>query len=163
MVASEIQNACLSIILWRQGKGKKKMSTPARFPRYSESGTIELRISPKDIKRLDDPHDDSRYAYECQVPVTEAAKLVIGSANPRKQDLGKPLSKDILRTLQTEPELFHLRNRGIWVAASRAEYDNQKQTLTLYCPQNSDQRYGVVDGGHTKAIIDEFLRGLAEQ
>jgi hypothetical protein len=139
------------------------MSTPARFPHISESGIIELRISPKDIKRLDDPHDESRYAYECQVPVSEAAKLIIGSANPRKQDLGKPLSKDILRTLQTEPELFHLRNRGIWVAASRAEYDNQKQTLTLYCPQNSDQRYGVVDGGHTKAIIDEFLRSLADQ
>lgn len=139
------------------------MSTPARFPRKSEIESIELRIPPKDIKRLDDPHDENRYAYECQVPVNEAAKLIIGSANPRKQDLGKSLSRDILRTLQTEPELFHLRNRGIWVAAARAEYDNQKQTLTLHCPQDSDQRYGVVDGGHTKAIIDEFLRGLVEQ
>jgi hypothetical protein len=139
------------------------MSTPARFPRTVEPGIVELRIPPKDIKRLDDPHDENRYAYECQVPVSEAAKLIIGSANPRKQDLTKPLSKDILRTLQTEPELFHLRNRGIWVAAARAEYDNQKQALTLHCPQGTEQRYGVVDGGHTKAIIDEFIRGLAEQ
>jgi hypothetical protein len=139
------------------------MATAARSPRVSEYGPIELKIPPKDIKRLDDPHDDSRYAYECQVPVTEAAKLVIGSANPRKQDLGKPLSRDILRTLQSEPELFHLRNRGIWVAAQRAEYDNQKQILTLHCPQDSDQRYGVVDGGHTQAIIVEFIRGLIEQ
>jgi hypothetical protein len=140
-----------------------QMSTPARVPLFKQSGTIELRIPPKDIKRLDDPHDENRYAYECQVPVSEAAKLIIGSANPRKQDLGKSLSRDILRTLQTEPELFHLRNRGIWVAAARAEYDNQKQALTLHCPQDSDQRYGVVDGGHTKAIIDEFLNSLAEQ
>lgn len=139
------------------------MPTRVRFPRYSESDVIQLQIPPKDIKRLDDPHDDSRYAYECQVPVTEAAKLVIGSANPRKQDLRKSVSRDILRTLQTEPELFHLRNRGIWVAAERAEYDNQKQSLTLHCPQDSDQRYGVVDGGHTKAIIDEFLRAAVER
>jgi hypothetical protein len=139
------------------------MSTPARLPRTADSGLIELRIPPKDIKRLDDPHDENRYAYECQVPVSEAAKLIIGSANPRKQDLGKSLSRDIFRTLQTEPELFHLRNRGIWVAAARAEYDNQKQTLILHCPQNSEQRYGVVDGGHTTAIIIEFMRSLAEQ
>jgi AIPR protein len=117
------------------------MSSSPRISRTNESGTIELRIPPKDIKRLDDPHEDSRYAYECQVPVSEAAKLIIGSANPRKQDLGKSLTREILRTLQTEPELFHLRNRGIWVAAGRAEYDNQKQTLTLHCPQNSDQRW----------------------
>jgi hypothetical protein len=137
------------------------VASPQRFPRLPE--VLELRISPKDIKRLDDPHDENRYAYECQIPVSEAAKLVIGSANPRKQDLDKPLSQQILRTLQTEPEVFHLRNRGIWLAAERAEYDNQKQTLVLRCPQKGEERYGVVDGGHTKALIDEYLRWREEQ
>jgi len=137
------------------------MTTPQRFPRLPES--VELHVPPKDIKRLDDPHDDNRYAYECQIPASEASKLFIGNANPRKQDLEKPLSREILRGLQTEPELFHLRNRGIWLAAERAEYDNQKQSLTLRCPQNAEQRYGIVDGGHTKTIIDAYLRWLEEQ
>ena len=128
----------------------------------SSAGTIELKIPPKDIKRLDDPHDDNRYAYECQLPVTEASKLLIGSANPRMQDLEKPLSQQILSALETTPEEFHLKNRGIWVAARRAEYDNQTQILRLECPQNTDQRYGVVDGGHTKALIDRFLVQLKE-
>jgi hypothetical protein len=34
------------------------MSTPQRFPRLSE--VAELRVPPKDIKRLDDPHDENR-------------------------------------------------------------------------------------------------------
>lgn len=137
------------------------MSSPQRSPLVSE--TIEVHIPPKDIKRLDDPHDDNRYAYECQVPVSEAAKLIIGTANPRKQDREKPLSQEILRTLQTEPDMFHLRNRGIWVAAEHAEYDNQRQLLTLRCPQKDEDRYGVVDGGHTWAMIDEFLKWLAAE
>ena len=137
------------------------MSTPERFPRYPQF--LELRVSPKDIKRLDDPHDDGRYSYECQLPVTEATKLILGTANPRKQDREKPLSRQILRTLQQEPESFHLRNRGIWVAAKRAEYDNQKQILTLECPDDPNARYGVIDGGHTWAMIDEYLKWVAEQ
>jgi hypothetical protein len=137
------------------------MSNPQRFPRLASE--ITLHVAPRDIKRLDDPFDDSRYSYEAQIPVTEAAKLIIGNANPRKQDLEKPLSRQILRTLQSEPELFHLRNRGIWVAASRAEYDNQKQALVLHCPQTTEERYGIVDGGHTWAIIEEFLKSSASQ
>lgn len=136
------------------------MNSPQRFPRLQE--VIELQIPPSSIKRLDDPHDDSRYSYECQVPVTEAAKLVIGSANPRKQDLEKQLSRQIMNTLRSEPDQFHLRNRGIWVAAKSAEYDNQKQLLTLRCPQGPGERYGVVDGGHTQAIITEFLKSPNE-
>ncbi len=68
-----------------------------------------------------------------------------------------------MNTLKSEPDQFHLRNRGIWVAAKSAEYDNQKQTLILRCPQGSNERYGVVDGGHTQAIIAEFLKSPQEQ
>ena len=123
----------------------------------NQTTRIALRIPPQDIKRLDDPHDDNRYAYECQVPVTEATKLEIGTANPRKQDLEKPLSREIRNSLDQAPDVFHLRNRGIWVAARRAEYDNQKQILLLDCQQTTEERYGVVDGGHTKAILSRFL------
>jgi hypothetical protein len=136
-------------------------STSASTP-ISVSPLIELTVPPKNLKRLDDPHDNSRYAYECQVPVTEAAKLVIGRANPRKQDLKKKLAVDIGESLSVTPDIFHLKNRGLWVAASKAEYDNQTQTLSLWCPQGpQEKRYGIVDGGHTKAIIDEYLASLA--
>lgn len=122
---------------------------------------IELVVPPKNIKRLDDPHDGGRYAYECQVPVVEASKLIIGRANPRKQDLKKKLATEIADSLAVTPDMFHLKNRGIWVAASKAEYDNQSHVLTLWCPQGpAEKRYGIVDGGHTKAIIDEYLAAI---
>jgi hypothetical protein len=128
----------------------------------SPSTTVRLSVPPSNIKRLDDPHEDARYAYEVQVPITEAAKLIIGRANPRKQDTSKKLARDIMETLQTSPEIFHLKNRGIWVAASRADYDNQTQTLTLLCPQGpGEKRYGIVDGGHTRAVIEEYLAALS--
>ena len=132
------------------------MTTHRRFPRFSE-GEIHLPIPPRDIKRLDDPHDERRYSYEAQVPVTEAAKLIIGNANPRYQDTSRKIPQEIRESLDQTPELFHLKNRGIWVAARRAEYDNQSGVLKLFCPQTADEPYGAVDGGHTLAVIREWM------
>ena len=132
-----------------------------RFPRVA-AGELFLKVSPKDIKRLDDPHDDSRYSYEVQVPVTEAEKLIVGSANPRDQKVTSTIPQEIRTSLDQSADTFHLKNRGIWIAAKKAEYDNQTQTLTLYCPQGDEERYGAVDGGHTLRIIKEYVEELRQ-
>ena len=132
-----------------------------RFPRTA-AGAFFLKVSPKQIKRLDDPHDDSRYSYEAQVPVTEVEKLIVGSANPRDQHLTSSIPKEIRSSLEVSPKTFHLKNRGIWIAAKKAEYDNQSQTLELYCPQGDEERYGAVDGGHTLSVIKEYLEELRQ-
>lgn len=132
------------------------MKSTQRFPRLPE-GEILLKVPPRNIKRLDDPHDESRYSYEAQVPVTEAAKLIIGKANPRYQNTNRAIPREIRQSLDETPDLFHLKNRGIWVAARRAEYDNQSGTLKLFCPQDEEEPSGTVDGGHTLAVIREWL------
>jgi hypothetical protein len=129
-----------------------------RFPRLD----IELRVSPKDIKRLDDPYDESRFSYEAQIPITEAEKLIIGNANPRSQKTSSPIPKEIRQSLEHSPRNFHLMNRGVWIAAKKADYDNQTGVLRLYCPQSDDERYGAVDGGHTLAVILEYLNDLKQ-
>lgn len=131
----------------------------SRFPRLNP-GEILLKVSPKDIKRLDDPYEEGRYAYEALIPITEAEKLIIGNANPRNQNTLSSLPKEIKKSLEEAPKLFHLKNRGIWIAAKKAEYDNQAGTLSLYCPQTDEERYGAVDGGHTLAVIQEYLNEL---
>lgn len=133
----------------------------ARFPRLSEE--ITLQIPPRDIKRLDDPFEEGRFSYEAQVPVTEAAKLLIGNANPRQQNTSSSIPQEIRATLDGAPKTFHLKNRGIWIAAKKAEYDNQKGVLNLFCPQDDEDRYGAVDGGHTLAVIQEFLTDLGQE
>jgi hypothetical protein len=126
----------------------------------SVPSVVTIKVSPKDIKRLDDPHDDSRYAYECQIPVIEAVKLPIGTANPRRQDTKRKIYREIRDSLSSSPDLFHIKNRGIWFAAERAEYDNQTGTLTLHCPVAEGQLYGVLDGGNTKAVLTEYVNEL---
>ncbi|MBI3994608.1 MAG: AIPR family protein [Nitrospirae bacterium] len=123
---------------------------------------ITLSIPPKDIKRLEDPFDRRRYVYEVQAPISEVAKLPIGNANPRQQNLNSRISRDIRDTLNSTPDLFHLKNRGIWVAVESADYDNQTGKLILNCPQNSSKAYGTIDGGHTLANIRQFLNDRKE-
>jgi len=123
-------------------------------------GEILLKVSPKDIKRLEDPYVEGRYSYEALIPITEAEKLIIGNANPRIQNTLNSLPKEIRKSLEDAPKLFHLKNRGIWIAAKKAEYDNQSGALSLYCPQTNEERYGAVDGGHTLAVIQEYLNEL---
>ncbi len=118
---------------------------------------IQLNISPKNIKRLEDPFKASRYIYEALVPINEAAKLNIGTANPRLQNVKSTISREIRESLSGASGSFHLRNRGIWVVAESAEYDNQTGELVLSCPTNDSKRYGALDGGHTLRIIKEFL------
>lgn len=130
-----------------------------RFPRLAP-GEIQLKIAPKDIKRLEDPYEVGRYSYEALIPITEAEKLIIGNANPRSQNTLSPLPREIRNSLEEAPTLFHLKNRGVWIAAKKAEYDNQSGTLNLFCPQTEDERYGAVDGGHTLAVIQDYLNEL---
>jgi hypothetical protein len=130
-----------------------------RFPREKD---IELRVSPKDIKRLDDPFEEARFSYEAQVPITEAEKLIIGNANPRFQKTTNSIPKEIRLSLQDAAKNFHQMNRGIWIAAKKAEYDNQTGILKLFCPQSVDERYGAIDGGHTLAVIQEYLNDLRQ-
>ena len=52
---------------------------------------------------------------------------------------------------------------GYGLPRNLREYDNQSQILKLRCPQGGTERYGVVDGGHTQAIIVEYMKWLAEQ
>jgi len=138
------------------------MSTSPTIQRFPREKDIELRVSPKDIKRLDDPFDEGRFCYEAQVPVTEAERLIIGNANPRSQKTTSPIPKEIRESLEQAPKSFHLKNRGIWIAAKKAEYDNQAGILKLYCPQSDDERYGAVDGGHTLKVIQEYLTDLRQ-
>jgi len=132
----------------------------ANQPAFFPASAVTIKVNPKDIKRLDDPHDDNRYAYECQIPVTEAAKLPIGTANPRMQDTSRKIYREIRDSLSSSPDLFHIKNRGIWFAAEKAEYDNQTATLTLHCPHENGRLYGVLDGGNTKAVLSEYMNEL---
>src|SRR5262249_55195249 len=63
-------------------------------------------------------------------------------------------------------DTFHVKNRGITYFCERFQYDNAKKLLTVTLPEvavdDDEPKYGIADGGHTYAVIQETMNRLAE-
>src|SRR3989338_1190481 len=68
---------------------------------------------------------------------------------------------DAIRDSLRENELFFIMNRGITVTAESAQFDNQKNLLTLEFVDK--QLHGLLDGGHTFLQIQHYLESLGQQ
>src|ERR1700687_5522877 len=137
--------------------------------------TRALELSLRDnehCKRLKDPAAPNIYHLEAWLPFTEAAKLDKGNANVRPPSERKKPFKDMTETVETDPALFHLKNRGIIYRCEKFEYDNAKHILRLTIPdippddledlENNEPKFGVADGGHTFEVIKQTVARLNE-
>jgi AIPR protein len=117
-------------------------------------------------KRLKDPIRDDTYHLEAFLPFRQAAKLERGNANVRPPNRSKPAYRDMLETVDSSPETFHLKNRGITYFCERFEFDNSNKTLTVTLPplprrrgdDDEGPRYGIADGGHTFGVIQDTVQ-----
>lgn len=76
--------------------------------------------------------------------------------NPRSQDdLNKKIYKDVKYTLETEPNIFHIKNKGILFFANKCVFDNKNNEVDVEFLEYDE--HGNVDGGHTLVIIQDFL------
>lgn len=153
--------------LWQAdaSQGLKRMESIMKAkPSTVSTAVVELKVPPQYLKRIPDPHSSTRYSYVGSLPISEARKILIGNANPRGQNPNSSVYRDISQSLQDNGEVFHLLNRGLWVSASDASYDNTTQKLTLKYPlvEDADQKGGILDGGHTWRAIDNYLKALEE-
>ena len=80
--------------------------------------------------------------------------------NPRDPKLSSGVSKKILETLENQPELFLLKNRGITILVEGVDFDNQSNTLKVEMSDTSLN--GLLDGGHTFRVIRSFVDGLEQ-
>lgn len=122
---------------------KKAITIPVTKSRY---GTIE------------DPFGKFRSSFAL-VNVGDLPTDLPLDVNPRNQNTRSRVALDINATLQEEPEKFHLFNRGITINASEASYDAKRELLTLLFPND---HYGIIDGGHTYAVICENKQGTEQ-
>jgi AIPR protein len=132
---------------------------------------IELSIRDNDhCKRLADPHNGATYHMEALLPFREIAKLDRGNANVRPPSEGKKPFKDMMETVQTSPEAFHLKNRGITYLCDRFEFDNGAKRLTVSLPdlplhryqEDGVPRFGIADGGHTFKVVEKVVGNWLE-
>lgn len=76
--------------------------------------------------------------------------------DPRRPKDKGAVPKRIISSLKTDDGRFHLLNRGITISAKQYEFDNKRNVLTLVIPE-ADERYGIIDGGHTYHAITKAM------
>lgn len=83
--------------------------------------------------------------------------------NPREVKLTTRVAKDIASTFH-EDENFHVLNRGIFMSAKQVSHDDQTGEITInFGSEAESEDYGIVDGGHTYAVIQKETERLDEE
>jgi AIPR protein len=134
-----------------------------------QSETIELLLAEEQGRRLQDPVNPAVFHFEAYLPFTEAAKLKRGNANVRPSKENHPVKK-MMETVESSPELFHLKNRGITYICERFQYDNKTKLLSVTIPRvpknrledDEARRFGIADGGHTFRVIEGSVENFSE-
>jgi hypothetical protein len=116
------------------------------------SKTFRIHVGKEQIRRIADPYGNRHDRWLALIRIGDMPADLPLDVNPRQQDTGSRVSKQIQDTLINEPKSFHFLNRGMTVIAKSVEYNNQKQELVLEIPEGT-QEYGVLDGGHTYQVI----------
>ena len=114
--------------------------------------TVRISVGKEQVRKLVDPFGKASDAYYALVRVNDLPMDLPLDVNPRKQDVGSRVSRNIEETLLNKPDSFHLMNRGMCVIAKKMNYDNRSQILELVIPEGTEN-YGVLDGGHTYQVI----------
>lgn len=90
--------------------------------------------------------------------------------NPRQPDIDSKPCKQMFETLESEPEYFTDCNRGLLLTAEKVFFPNSNESdkkiiVDFGADEDGETRGGLVDGGHTYAVLkkkmaDESLADL---
>lgn len=99
--------------------------------------------------------------YIFYVKVDDVPAGIPLATNPRNQKLTSSVAKAITQSLLSNDGCFHLKNRGIVLSASKVEYEEKSETVTVFFEDTLC--HGNIDGGHTYKIICEHQGKNLEQ
>lgn len=80
--------------------------------------------------------------------------------NPRDPNKTSGVAKRIAESLQNQPECFLFRNRGLTLLSEKVSFNNESNVLAVEFSNKA--MHGLLDGGHTYAVIRETFDSLAE-
>lgn len=126
--------------------------------------TFTVNLGKNAPQLLNDPeHEEIKY-FDVLLTFKEAAKLEPGNANVRLPKRNARTIKAMLNTVENAPQQFHLKNRGITYHCLNAELKNGELTISI--PEregaNDPNKFGILDGGHTKNVIDQVVEHLEQ-
>ncbi len=97
------------------------------------------------------------------------AGIVPDNNNPRShEELRGKIPKAIRDTLEYEPTMFRLKNRGALIIADSSTWDQEREiysfTLSNYLAEdgNGPPDHGLADGGTTDLVIQRFQTEIAQ-
>lgn len=139
---------------------------------------ITLRVSdPDHCKRIKDPFDPYLHHLETLLSFSEVNKLVSGNANVRRPKESSKPYKQMIKTVETSPRAFHIKNRGITFLCASFDLSSGSgagaRQLNIHLDKDGDndfidpevsdaQKVGIADGGHTFAVISDTIRRFDE-
>lgn len=126
---------------------------------------VEYTFKSAIVRRIPDPNfkDDGMETYtflmRCKdVPPEIGDEPNARTTNTRKQTY-KRVGESLLEQDGTDPGTFHLKNKGITIIAESVK---QKRGGSEYVVEMDTGEHGIVDGGHTYALIQENKDSIPE-
>lgn len=122
-----------------------------------------LKASCTHFTRLPNPFQESKNIknYFAVIDVNDLFDFsdwrTLNVRDPKEHGTVPEAIRDSLR----ENEIFFLMNRGITITAESAQFDNQKNLLTLEFTDK--QLHGLLDGGHTFLQIQHYRESTGQQ
>ena len=127
----------------------------------SDAREYRIPVSADYVRTFQDPHDPKIRLLHAYVRVADFPHgRLPDEINPRRhENLKGRIPDDIRNTLEENPHVFHLLNRGLLVVAQKAWYDNNSKLLHLILERESEA--GLADGATTDRVIAKAKRQSA--
>ena len=121
-----------------------------------------ITIPVKSYTEMKSPFDSDTRPSKVRffVRLTDVPNALINwmSTNPREQKLTSPVAKAISASIREDSRDFHIKNRGILLAAKAVHFEPSKEADgegTASIAFERENLHGDVDGGHTLRLILE--------
>jgi hypothetical protein len=126
----------------------------------------KFKCSQDSVRSFKDPHNPELQIHHVYMPIRDFAHGELpDDVNPRSheyidQQLKGRIPKAIGESVEREPTVFHLLNRGLLILAQRCWYDNRAQQLHIAI--NSEKEGGVADGATTDRVLKQVRAAVAD-
>ena len=105
------------------------------------------------IREFPDPVEKGAKHYILLCEARSVPKGLSLAPNPRKPNMNLMVAKEVRESLAKDDSHFHLKNKGITLLAKEVRVDKDKTTAET----DFLKSHGIVDGGHTYAIIQKLI------
>lgn len=126
--------------------------------------STKITMPTRSFRRIESPFEQNgKRMYLAVIRACDLAKELgqWREINPRDPKITSGVAKKIASTLREEPESFFFKNRGITLLAKSVSFNNETNELAV---EFSDKTvHGLLDGGHTFAVIREEFSLLSDE